>query len=142
MINLNIIATHVLQGLWSLFRQFSGDLSWRAELQAMFRSSEDYCSFTTNRSCGTHVHISPGVGLMWSIPDLRKIANAILRFEKAWNAIVPVARRYMKYAKSNRFDNPKLAMETDAQCIEAVNACESSKKIGAQHRIKPEHPGS
>jgi len=102
------------------------DLSWRAELQAMFENIESYCSFTTNRSCGTHVHISPGVGLMWSIGDLKKIACAILHFEKAWNVIVPVARRYNKYAKSNRFDNPKLAMKTDAQCIEAVNACESS----------------
>ncbi len=90
------------------------DLSWRAELQAMFENIESYCSFTTNRSCGTHVHISPAVGLMWSIGDLKKIACAILHFEKAWNVIVPVARRYNKYAKSNRFDNPKLAMKTDA----------------------------
>lgn len=106
-----------------------GDLSWRAELQAMFESIEDYCSFTNNRSCGTHVHISPGVGLMWSIGDLKKIACAILHFEKAWNVIIPVARRCNKYAKSNRFDNPKLAMKTDAQCIEAVNACENSVTI-------------
>lgn len=95
----------------------------------MFLRIEDYCSFTTNRSCGTHVHISPGVGLMWAIGDLKKIACAILHFEKAWNVIVPAARRRNKYAKSNRFDNPKLSMKTDAQCIEAVNACESSVTV-------------
>ena len=81
---------------------------------------------TTNRSCGTHVHISPGIGLTWPIGELRKIASAVLHFEKAWNVIVPVARRYNIYAKNNRRDNVKLAMKTDTQCIEAINAHEDS----------------
>ncbi|KAL9098810.1 MAG: hypothetical protein Q9163_005598 [Psora crenata] len=108
-----------------------GDLSWRAELQAMLESIKDCCSFATNRCCGTHVHISPGVGLTWSLGKLKNIAIAILHFEKAWNVTIPVARRYnaRAYAKSNRFDNPKLAIKTDTQCTEAVNACESSVAI-------------
>lgn len=94
----------------------------------MFETVEDYCSVAIDR-CGTHVHISPGVGLMWSIGDLKEIACAILHYEKAWNVIIPAARRCNEYAKSNRFDNPKLAEKTDAQCIEAVNACENSVTI-------------
>lgn len=106
-----------------------GDSSWHEESQGTFKNIADYCSITTSCSCGTHVHISPGVGMMWSTEELKKVACAILHFEKAWNVIIPVERRYNFWAKSNRYDNPKLSMKTDAQCIEAVNACESSFTI-------------
>lgn len=59
----------------------------------MFAHLEAKCTINTNKRCGFHVHMSPGNGSMWTLPELKGICFAIIHFESAILAILPASRR-------------------------------------------------
>lgn len=70
----------------------------------------------TNRSCGFHVHLSPGKPKAqtmdrgdWTIDELTRIAMAVVYFENAFEAVIPAERRGNKYHRANRAQNQYLA---------------------------------
>ncbi|KAE8136589.1 hypothetical protein BDV38DRAFT_293768 [Aspergillus pseudotamarii] len=58
-----------------------------------------------NADCSTHVHISRVEG--FSTSDVKGIAQAIIHFQPAFEAVVPPARRGNEYSRSNWLDNPR-----------------------------------
>ena len=42
----------------------------RADLRAARMARVAFCFTEVNGGCGTHVHISPGKGLMWAVTDI------------------------------------------------------------------------
>lgn len=42
-----------------------------------------------NSSCATHVHVSSGSDVSWTVPQVKVVAQAIIYFENAFEAILP-----------------------------------------------------
>jgi len=87
------------------------------------------CAVDTNRTCATHVHVSPGLGVPWKTEELKSIACAIIHFEDAFQVLLPIERRQNEYAKSNRLDNERLSAKTLDQCFEMIAGCTSNVDV-------------
>lgn len=91
----------------------------------MWERTRSACLVKTNKSCGTHIHLSP-LGRSWTLEELKSIAIAINHFESAFEVLLPMTRRGSPYARSNRrYMNSALENKGDSECIEAVLACQS-----------------
>ena len=55
-------------------------------------------------SCGTHIHVSLAEG--YTPGKVKRITQAVLHFEPAFEALLPIDRRQNEYARSNWIDNP------------------------------------
>lgn len=56
---------------------------------------------STDTQCSTHVHISPAQG-QWTLDHIKRVAKAVLYFERSVDTIMPPERRYTEWAHSNR----------------------------------------
>ncbi|KAK2809008.1 hypothetical protein FQN50_004282 [Emmonsiellopsis sp. PD_5] len=90
-----------------LLRDFPGS-EWRHDVQAVWDFIAQHYFVGGQKvgdmTCSTHVHISRAEG--YSVSDLKKIAQAIIYFEPAFEPILPPDRRGNEYARSNWIDNP------------------------------------
>ena len=79
-------------------------------------------NITTNDTCSTHIHIS--LDPIYTTPELKRIASAIIHFEPAFEALVPEVRRNNCYVKSNWLDSPYLkdGNKTRSQLISQFEA--------------------
>lgn len=70
--------------------------------------------------CSTHIHVS--IEPEYTLSDLKRIAQAVIHFETAIEALMPPSRRGNKYAKSNWLDAPGLGqlMKTRRRSILAI----------------------
>lgn len=107
---------------------FNGQSGWRREVNHMFHVVNTLCKIGSNTSCGTHIHISPGLG-DWSTGQLKSVCKAILYFESAFEVLVPESRRGNQWAKSNRFDNNSFFGRNSQQCFALIEACENPVQI-------------
>ena len=80
-----------------------------------------YYDITGGQSCGTHFHIS--IKPDFTLPQLKRIAQAVIQFEPALEALVPAYRRGNKYAKSNWLDNCSLGHcnLSRSECIDEIS---------------------
>lgn len=106
-----------------LFRYFPGS-HWRQNVEALWSFMSQRYLMHSNADCSTHVHISRVEG--YSTSDVKRIAQAIIHFEPAFEALVPSERRGNEYSRSNWLDNPqlayrKLSREQSIGLIEAMN---------------------
>ena len=81
-----------------------------------------------NASCSTHVHISLSRGFTTS--DLKRIAQAIIYFEPAFEVLVPLQRRGNEYSRSNWIDNrhlgyKNLSREQSIALIESLHTVDA-----------------
>ncbi|OIW27625.1 hypothetical protein CONLIGDRAFT_716074 [Coniochaeta ligniaria NRRL 30616] len=84
---------------------FDENGAWREQVKAVFDHVQTTCDITTNKSCGFHVHLSPGDG-SWDLEELKRICLAILYFEPAVLALLPVSRQnHHSFLGKNRFGN-------------------------------------
>lgn len=60
-----------------------------------------------NESCGSHVHVRP-MGLGYDLEELRKIAYAVVVYEKHILEVLPEERRDHHYCEPNTKVSPKL----------------------------------
>ncbi|KAL9086876.1 MAG: hypothetical protein Q9159_003964 [Coniocarpon cinnabarinum] len=67
----------------------------------------------------------------FSVPDVIHIAQAVLHFEPAFEAILPPNRRSNEYARSNWIDNPRLgrAGMSRIASMKSVGRCEIVDKV-------------
>lgn len=105
------------------------DEDWKGEIEELFRSINFICVTDSNQSCSTHIHISPGLGIEWELENLKRLCRAIIWFELAFEVLVPRGRRQNEYAKSNRYDNPRLQGKMTTECMALINACDSNPAI-------------
>ena len=68
---------------------------------------DDFEIETSNRTCGSHVHIAP-LDSVYNIRQLRKIAYAAIIYEKHVLEILPQARRDQDYCRPNTNVAPEL----------------------------------
>ncbi|KAF2966741.1 hypothetical protein GQX73_g6834 [Xylaria multiplex] len=77
--------------------------SWRAAIQKTWGFLEENYKVTADETCSTHVHMSI-VG-DYSVIQVKRLAQAIIHFEPAFEALLPRDQRGNEYARSNWIDN-------------------------------------
>jgi Putative amidoligase enzyme len=82
-----------------------------------------------NSLCSTHFHI--GVRPAFTLKDLKRIAQAMIHFETAFECLVPLCRRKNPYARSNWLETPGFAEKgrSRSDCIAAIGATSSIKQL-------------
>lgn len=86
----------------------------------MWKFLQIHYAVSKNDRCATHIHIS--LDPFFTTLEIKRIAQAIIHFEPAFEALVPDVRRGVDAVKSNWLDSPSL-MEwniTRAQLIAAI----------------------
>jgi hypothetical protein len=89
----------------------------------MWSIVEELCRIETNKTCGTHIHVSPANGHEWQLEHVKSMARSILHFEPAFEVLVSAHRRGNEYTKSNSIDNPSFEHKTVAQCFDQIDQC-------------------
>lgn len=105
--------------------------NWRAEIRKTWTFLEENYILSANTLCSTHVHVSVrrggegGIGM--GLSNMKKIAQAIIHFEPAIEALVPPERRGNVWASSNWIDNKVFATPemTRRRVLEALQNCSS-----------------
>lgn len=89
-----------------MFRAFSGS-RWREDVEATWSYLSQHYDIIGTKLAATHIHI--GLEPAYSLTDLKRLAQAVIHFETAFELLVPCARRENIYAKSNWLDAHGLA---------------------------------
>ena len=87
-----------------ILKAFPGS-TWRTDVETMWRFLQLRYNIFGSEHCATHVHVS--IEPRATLQDLKRIAQAIIHFETAIEALVPPDRRGNRYAKSNWLDGPE-----------------------------------
>lgn len=91
----------------------------------LFEAMSQLYEFQTNRSCGFHVHISPGDPSDgrgdWTLEELKNIAMAIVYFEDAFEVLIPETRRGSKWHRPNRAQNRSFEKLRMDQCLQKIS---------------------
>lgn len=76
-------------------------------------------------SCGTHVHVSPFLNQSWfdQAEGLKRIAKAIIYFERCVDSLVPEHRRNNIFCQSNRY-NPRLRSRKISDILDEIDTVE------------------
>lgn len=80
--------------------------SWRDDVYSIWNFLQREYNILGSRLCATHIHIS--LEPDYSLTDIKRLAQAIIHFEPAFEALVPPDRRGNHYARSNWLDGPRL----------------------------------
>ena len=88
-----------------ILRAFPGS-TWRKSVELTWKCLADRYDIDTNHQCGTHIHIS--LDPFFNVRELVQIAQAVLHFEPAIEALVPEDRRGNDFCKSNWLGSPHL----------------------------------
>lgn len=81
---------------------------WRRHVEATWMYLQKAYEITKNENCATHIHISVKGG--YSLQEIKRVAQASIYFEPAFDALVPPHRRVDdRWAQSSWLDSPKLA---------------------------------
>ncbi|KAK6855676.1 hypothetical protein PG995_007827 [Apiospora arundinis] len=107
---------------------YQGSL-WRRDVDATWRFLEQNYTVTANEDCSTHVHMSLTDG--YTVVQLKRLAQAIIHFEPAIEALLPPARRGNEYARSNWVDNENFAYRklTRDQSIAVIEGCRDADEV-------------
>lgn len=111
-----------------LFRVYKGS-PWREEVRRTWAFLERNYEITTDVHCSTHVHISITRGFV--LEDLKRIAQCIIHFEPAIEALVPPERRGNHYSKSNWLDNPVFASKDKSprEAIQEIGRAKTREEV-------------
>ena len=117
---------HVLGGLElvsPIFRAFPGS-KWREDVEAVWKHLRRYYDVEVNDNCATHVHIS--LDPWYSMQEVKRIAQAAIYFEPAFEVLVPPIRRGNMFARSLWLDSPLLVARNSSrsQLIDDIEAVE------------------
>lgn len=103
-----------------ILRAFPGS-TWRKSVELTWKFLADRYDIDTNHRCGTHVHIS--LDPFFNVRELVRIAQAVLHFEPAIEALVPEDRRGNDFCKSNWLGSRQLGAAN-------ISRTDSIAKIG------------
>lgn len=108
---------------------YKGGEVWRESVSQMWRFLSLRYGVTADASCSTHVHLSLARG--FSLTQLKRLAQAVIYFECAVEALMPPDRRGNEYARSNWIDNKHLAYKNlnRDQSMLAIEACKSQEEV-------------
>jgi hypothetical protein len=94
------------------------NLNWQEEIDLTWFLLNQLCNIRVDRSCGTHVHVSPEGRFLWEYPytldELKRIAKAVIYYDSAVTLILPGERKACSYSRSNVLENAQLKGVYDA----------------------------
>lgn len=76
------------------------DTDWEEELDLFWEAMRIVFQPTQNKTCGSHVHITPQIKI-FTVEQLKSIAFAIITQEHLIRALLPAERDGSKYCKMN-----------------------------------------
>jgi hypothetical protein len=100
---------------------------WREDVDVFWNFLRKHFGITTNETCGTHVHLS--LEPSFSVSEIKRIAQAAIHFEAAFEAIVPAERRGIRVAKSNWIDTPTVRTKARSRW-ELIDDIEQEGNLG------------
>lgn len=103
---------------------------WREDVEAVWQYLlANYRILADPLGCSTHVHIS--LEPFYSISELKRIAQAVIHFEPAFEVFVGSSRRANLFAKSNWLDSSTVAKKdrTRSQLIADIERGASEREI-------------
>jgi Putative amidoligase enzyme len=103
-----------------LFVAFAGS-RWRRHVEATWRYLQNSYKITDNLNCGTHIHVSVEGG--YSLEEIKRVAQATVHFEPAFEALVPEHRTSRNiWTRSSWLGSPDLAAKdlSRAGCIQLI----------------------
>lgn len=103
--------------------KFDPGSQWRSSVQQFWDTMRRISFIKTNRTCGTHVHLSPPKGQSWDIHWVKCICRTAIYFEEAIEVLVPPPRRGNEYCRSNSVDNPLLHGKPLGEIFDLIEAC-------------------
>ena len=111
-----------------MFSAFPGS-TWREHVEAMWTYLHTYYFIQGSACCGTHVHIS--LKPIYLLQEIKRIAQAAIHFEPAFEILVPPERRWNPYARSNWIDNGGLALRAKSrpESIQLIEETSSMSRL-------------
>ena len=113
--------------------EVSNDLDWASQVKETWAFLKRHYVLSKTTMCGTHVHISMQRGVQrgsairigMGLQNMKKIAQCVIHFEPALEALVAPERRGNLFAASNWIDNMRFAARTITRlvAIEAIGRC-------------------
>ncbi|KAK0732465.1 putative amidoligase enzyme-domain-containing protein [Apiosordaria backusii] len=117
---------HGVEVISHILRAYEGS-AWRREVQKMWEFIDANYVVLDNRNCSTHVHLSRAEP--WTVEQIKRLAQAIIHFEPAFEAMVPPARRNNEYARSNWIDNLRFAGKSRDQAMDEIEKQRTIKDV-------------
>lgn len=77
--------------------------TWSAELGNIWWVLDNKFNTTTSQQCSTHIHVSPTNGA-WTLSQARRVAKAVIYFERSIDSLLPEHRRTNRWCQSNRWN--------------------------------------
>ncbi|KAF7505735.1 hypothetical protein GJ744_000501 [Endocarpon pusillum] len=103
--------------------------TWRQDVIAAWKFLQSYYDVLGTELCATHIHIS--IESETSLQDSKRIAQAVIHFETALEALMPPERRGNEYAKSNWLDGRRFGREglTRHESIAAIEKASHLREL-------------
>lgn len=79
---------------------------WREDVKVFWTFLQKYFQITANKTCGTHIHVS--LEPCYTLQEIKRIAQALIHFETAFEELAPPDRRDNRAVKSNWIDSPAI----------------------------------
>jgi Putative amidoligase enzyme len=111
-----------------VFLGFPGS-TWRRGVEETWRYLKKNYNVLGSDTCATHIHI--GLESGFDLVHLKRIAQAVIHFETAFEGLVPSCRRNNPYVKSNWLDAPGLAQKNKSrpESIAAIGATSNPEQL-------------
>lgn len=111
---------------------FEASYRFRDFVDCVWRVIQATCFVETNTLCSTHAHISPDNN--YTIDQVKFTARAILSFESALNAPVPIDRLKSRFCKSFYASNSNFKGKPMERCIAPIEVAEDDHRTHEQPR--------
>lgn len=117
-----------LENISPIFRAYPGSV-WRGHIEVMWRYLREVFHVEANDSCGTHVHHSIAEG--YTLQNLKQVAQTIIHFEPALEALLPESRRGNEYSRSSWIDNRNFGYKNlnRRQSMKLIDDCSNISEL-------------
>ncbi|KAK4172033.1 putative amidoligase enzyme-domain-containing protein [Triangularia setosa] len=117
---------HGVEVISHILRAYQGS-AWRREVEKMWEFIDANYVVLDNRNCSTHVHLSRAEP--WTVDQIKRLAQAIIHFEPAFEVMVPPERRNNEYARSNWIDNARFVGKSRDQAMDEIEKQRTIKDV-------------
>lgn len=109
--------------------RFQKNSAWRQHVQTLWAFLGSDYRVSADATCSTHVHVSKAEG--YTAEQLKRLAQAVIHFEPAFEALVPSERRKNEYARSNWIDNKNFGYQrlSRQESIALLERCTTVREI-------------
>lgn len=105
---------------------------WRDRNDKLWDTIESDFKVVSSDSCGTHVHVSTFDKNGWydRLPPLKRVAKAVVYFERCVDSLLPPHRLVNTYCKSNRY-NPSLRERSMPEIFQLLDSARDAPGIAS-----------